>query len=135
MSNFILVLGSENAVLPGKLWTQYDVEILDNKMVCTQKKDESVKVEVPFSTIKATEFGIGSGNLWLALSFGETKLIFASPRKCWKSEEGKKLIEKINAVAEIKDMKEYQHYTGKLFFINNHREYSILYRLEMNRIF
>ena len=117
MANFVLVLGDESSVLPGKTWTQYDVEILDDKMVCQDKKDASVKVEIPFAAFNRAEFGIGGGNLWLRCKLGEGELVFCTPRKGWKSEEGKKLIEKINSVTPIVDMKEYQHYTGKLFFI------------------
>lgn len=51
-------------------------------------------------------------NLWL-----QCELIFSLPRKCWKSETGKKLIEKINTVTEILDMKAYKQYTEPFFFI------------------
>lgn len=36
MEKFILVLGSGK--LPGNQWTQYNVDVLEDKMVCTQKK-------------------------------------------------------------------------------------------------
>jgi len=117
MDNFVLVLGDSNPILPGKLWTEYSVEVLDDKMVCTQKKDNTVKVEITYSSFKRAEFGIGSGNLWLQCTLDEGFIAFCSPRKCWKSEVGKKLIDRINAVCPITDMKEYKRYTGKLGFI------------------
>ena len=48
---------------------------------------------------------------------GNKNLVFCSPKKSWKSDEGKKLIEIINKVTPIADMKEYKHYTGGLFFL------------------
>lgn len=84
-------------------------------MVCTQKKDSSVVVEIPYSSFKKAEFGIGSGNLWLQCELEDGILNFCSQRKYWKSEVDKKLIEKINAIIEVKDMKVYKQYTGPLF--------------------
>ena len=48
---------------------------------------------------------------------GGESFVFSSPRKGWKSEAGKLLLERIGEHTEIIDMKEYDHYTGKLFFI------------------
>lgn len=117
MDNFILVLGEPSNLLPGKAWTNYNVNIMDDKMVCTNKKDPSLSFDIFFKDFKEAEFGIGSGNLWLQCKLEQGSLIFCSPRKSWKSDSGKKLIEKINNVCEIKDMKAYKQYTGKLFFI------------------
>ena len=117
MEKFELVLGSENKVLPGKAWTQYTVEMLEEEMVCTSKKDENVKVVIKYAQFTEAEFGIGSGNLWLQCKIGDDALSFCSPRKCWKNEAGKYLIDKINAVTEIKGMKDYKKYTGPFFFL------------------
>lgn len=116
MGKFILVLGESN-ILPGKTWSQYEVNVLDDKMVCHSKKDISTIVEIPYSSFKSAEFGIGNGNLWLQCELENGNLSFCSPRKLWKSEDGKKLIEKINAVTEINDMKAYKKYTGPFFFL------------------
>ena len=118
MEKFNLVLGQENNYLPGKSFTQYEVEVLDDKMVCTGKKDTSVVVEINYSEFKTAEFGIGNGNLWLQCELEKGTLVFCSPRKSWKSESGKKLIELINNVCAIKDMKAYKQYTGPFFFIH-----------------
>lgn len=115
MEKFILVLGKESSVLSGKIWTQYDVEIAENEMICTMKKDATNKVIISFSDFKEAEFGIGSGNLWLQCKIGDGSLNFCSPRKIWKSEQGKLLIERISSVIEIKDMKAYKSYTGPFF--------------------
>ena len=111
MDKFTLVLGENNNVLPGKLWTEYSVE-----MICTAKKDENTLVKIPFDSFTKVKFGIGSGNLWLQCKVGNDSLVFCSPRKCWKSEQGKLLIERINSVVEVEDMKSYNSYTGPFFF-------------------
>ena len=67
---------------------------------------------------KEVEFGIGSGNLWLQCELENGSLTFCSPRKSWKSESGNKLVELINSVCPIKDIKAYKQYTGPLFFIH-----------------
>lgn len=95
MEKFLMVLGEENTILTGKLWTQYEVTILDNKIVCTSKKDPKVVADILYSDFKKAEFGIGSGNLWLQCELSTGILNFCSPRKYWKSEAGKKLIERL----------------------------------------
>lgn len=121
MDKFSLVLGGKNAYLPGDLWTQYEVELADDKMICIGKKDNSEKHEIYFSDFKQAEFGIGSGNLWLQCKLINGELSFCSPRKSWKSEEAQKLINAINAVCPISDMKAYKQYTGPFFFIHMFR--------------
>jgi hypothetical protein len=115
VEKFVLVVGGDHNVLPGNGWTQYETEVLDDRII--SKAKDNTEYEVLFKDIKSAEFGIGSGNLWLQLELENGQLNFCSPRKCWKSEVGKKLIENISKFVEIKDMKEYNHYTGKLFFI------------------
>ena len=118
MDKFTLVLGQENNYLPGKLWTEYEVEVLDDKIICINKKDNSINVTIRYSEFKEAEFGIGSGNLWLQCELENGSLSFCSPRKSWKSETGKKLVEFINNVCPIKDIKAYKQYTGPFFFIH-----------------
>lgn len=115
MEKFTLVLGEQNNILPGKVWTQYDVEITDKEMICTEKKGGSTTINISFDSFKSAEFGIGNGNLWLQCVIGDDNLNFCAPRKMWKSGQGKLLIEKINSVVEIKDMKAYKSYTGPFF--------------------
>ena len=114
MNKFNLVLGESNYILPGNLWTSYLVDITENEMICTSK-DESTKVAIPFSSFESAEFGIGSGNLWLQCVIGGNSLNFCSPRKSWKSEQGKLLIERISSVVEMKGMKDYKSFTGPFF--------------------
>ena len=59
-----------------------------------------------------------NSNLWLQCNLKNGRLIFCSPRKSWKSEVGTKLIEKINEVCEIKEMKSYKQYTGPFFIFS-----------------
>ena len=118
MDKFILVLGGESPVLAGNLWTQYNVDVQDEKMVCTSVKEPSCSAEIYYSSFESAEFGIGSGNLWLQCVIDGNKLNFCSPRKSWKSEAGKKLIENIEKHTEIKDMKEYKSFTGPFFFFS-----------------
>lgn len=113
--NFTLVLG-ESDILPGKTFTQYNVLFNEDRMICTNSKNGEEYI-IEFKDFTRAEFGIGSGNLWLQCALNDKVLTFCSPRKIWKSNEGKKLIEIINNVTPIIDMKEYNHYTGKLFFI------------------
>ena len=117
MDQFVLVLGDAGSVLPGSVWTQYTVDVLEDKMVCAMKNDPSVVVEIPYATFRSAEFGIGSGNLWLQCELENGKLNFCSPRKCWKSEAGKKLVGNIDKISPIKDMKNYKQYTGPFFFL------------------
>ncbi len=118
MEKFTLILGQENNYLPGKIWTEYEVEVLEDKMICTCKKDTSINVIINYAEFKQTEFGIGNGNLWLQCELENGSLTFCSPRKSWKSEAGNKLVELINSVCPIKDIKAYKQYTGPLFFIH-----------------
>ncbi len=116
MKEFVLVLGNENEILPGKLWTEYSVDVQEDKMVCVQKKNPASVIEISYSSFNSAEFGIGSGNLWLQCVIDGKRLNFCSPKKSWKSDAAKLLIEKINEVTEIKDMKEYKAYTGPFSF-------------------
>ncbi|MBQ3019987.1 MAG: hypothetical protein IJD77_05320 [Clostridia bacterium] len=121
MDKFILLLGKENNYLPGKIWTEYEVDILKDRMFCVCKEDNSVIVSIQYSEFKKAEFGIGNGNLWLQCELENGPFVFCAPRKYWKSETGKKLIELINNVVPIKDMKAYKQYTGPFFFIHMFR--------------
>lgn len=62
---------------------------------------------IDYSEFKEAEFGIGNG-----------QFVFCLPRKCWKSETGNKIIELINKVCLIKDIKAYKQYTEPFFFIH-----------------
>lgn len=118
MNKFVLILGDNTPYLPGSKWTEYEVEVSDNKMICTPRKNSANTYEINLSEFKAAEFGIGSGNLWLQCKLEKGGLIFCSPRKSWKSAEATKLIEAINKVCAIKDTKAYKQYTGPFFFIH-----------------
>lgn len=113
---FELVLGQGGSILPGRGFTGYMAEITESSLVCTNDK-LGVKKEIPFSLFERAEFGIGNGLLWLQCVVDGEGFVFSSPRKGWKSEAGKLLLERIGEHTEIIDMKEYEHYTGKLFFI------------------
>lgn len=114
---FDMVVGHGGDVLPqARGYTGYIAEITDESVICTNDKLK-VKKEIPFSSFKSAEFGIGNGNLWLQCVVGESPFVFCSTRKNWKSEAGKLLMKKIAEHTEIKDMKAYDQFTGKLFFI------------------
>ena len=118
MNKFVLILGEPSPYLSGGKWTEYEVELSDDKMICTPKKEAEKSYEISLSEFQAAEFGIGSGNLWLQCKLARGYLVFCSPRKSWKSEEAAKLIDAINKVCPIKDMKAYKQYTGPFFFIH-----------------
>ena len=118
MAKFTLILGETNPYLPGSKWTEYEVEVATDKMICTPRKNATDNYEISYSEFKEAEFGIGSGNLWLQCKLEKGSLVFCSRRKSWKSEEATKLIDAINNVCPIKDMKAYKQYTGPFFFIH-----------------
>lgn len=45
MQKFTLVLGEENQYLLGKLWSSYQVETSEDKMICTNKINEVCKIK------------------------------------------------------------------------------------------
>ncbi len=116
MDKFCLVLG-ESEILPGAMWAEYVVDVGETEMVCTAKKDADIVARIAYADFEKAEFGIGNGNLWLQCVVGGKILTFCSPRKCWKSEQAKLLISKINEQTEIRDMKAYKSYTGPFFFL------------------
>ena len=114
---FDMVVGQGGGILPQKGgYTGYFAQITEASVICTNDK-LGVKKEIPFSSFKSAEFGIGSGLLWLQCVVDGSPFVFTTPRKNWKSASGKLMIQKISEHTEIKDMKEYDHYTGKLFFL------------------
>lgn len=52
MDEFILVLGEENNILPGRLWSGYKVKVLDDKMICTPNKEKTLNYEIYFKDFK-----------------------------------------------------------------------------------
>ena len=114
---FNMVVGNRDGVLPLAMgYTGYITEIKEDSIICTNEKLK-VKKEIPLSSFKSAEFGIGSGNLWLQCNVDGQPLIFCSPRKSWKSDAAKLLISKISEHTEVQGMKDYERFTGKLFFI------------------
>ena len=115
---FDMVLARGGGILPTvTAFTGYIAEIRDECLVCTNDKLKVFKKEIPFSSFQSAEFGIGSGQLWLQCIVDGNEFIFCSTRKSWKSPSAKLLLEKIGEKTEISSMKEYDKYTGKLFFI------------------
>ena len=115
---FEMALARGAGILPTvTAFTGYMTEIEDDRIVCTNDKLNVFKKEIPFSSFQRAEFGIGSGQLWLQCIVDGKEFIFCSPRKSWKSPAAKLLLQKIGEQTEILSMKEYDQYTGKLFFI------------------
>ena len=113
-----MVLGEGGGILPTvSAFTGYMAEIKDDCLVCTNDKLGVSQKEIPFSSFQKAEFGIGSGNLWLQCTVDGKPFVFCTSRKSWKSPAAKLLLEKIGEKTEILDMKEYDRFTGKLFFI------------------
>jgi len=113
---FEMALGETNNILPGGLWHGYAVLVADEEMICYTKTHQT-EFHIPYADFQQAVFGIGSGNLWLQCQIGGNSLVFCAPRKQWKSPAGKKLIEKISAVTPVQGMKEYEQFTGKLFWL------------------
>ena len=115
---FEMALARGAGILPTvTAFTGYMTEIEDDRIVCTNDKLNVFKREIPFSSFQRAEFGIGSGQLWLQCIVDGNEFIFCSPRKSWKSSAAKLLLEKIGEKTTILSTKEYDQYTGKLFFI------------------
>lgn len=107
--------GGDNLPCPSA-FTAYNVTIGEETLTFHNEK-LSVKTDIPYSAFSSAEFGIGSGNLWLQCVVNGSPLVFCMPRKNWKSEKAKYLMDKIGQVTELKEKKEFDHYTGKLFFL------------------
>ena len=115
---FLMLLARGAGILPTvTAFTTYMTEIKDDRIVCTNDKLNVFNEEIPFSSFQRAEFGIGSGQLWLQCIVDGNEFIFCSPRTSWKSPAAKLLLQKIGEKTEILSMKEYDQYTGKLFFI------------------
>ena len=112
---FDMVVGQSD-VVPARGYTGYMTEITDTSIICTNDK-LGVQKEIPFSSFEYAEFGIGSGLLWLQCGIDGKGHVFSTTRKGWKAPAAKLLMEKISEHTELLGMKEYEHYTGKLFFI------------------
>ena len=114
---FNMVVGDGGSLLPtGGGFTGYIAEIHESSVVCVNDK-LNVKQVIPFASFQSAEFGIGSGQLWLQCTVDGSPLVFCSPRRDWKSAAGHLLLERIGAHTEILGRKEYNGYTGKLFFL------------------
>ncbi len=113
---FQMVFGETGGILPkGKGgFFGYMAEITDTSIICVNDQF-GVKKEIPFSSFSEACFGIGSGNLWLQCVVDDCPFTFCSTRGMWKSPAGKLLLQKIGEYAQIEGMKEYKHFTGKLF--------------------
>lgn len=114
---FDMCVSGDEGVLAGRGgYTGYFAEITDTSVICTNDK-LGVKKEIPFTSFQKAEFGIGSGNLWLQCIVNGKFFAFCTPRKGWMAPSAKLLMEKIGEQTELLGMKEYEHFTGKLFFI------------------
>ena len=112
------VFGDVGIILPRKGTFQgYFAEITDTSLIFSNQELGVIKKELPFASFQRAEFGIGSGQLWLQCVVENSPFVFTLTRKGWKSPAGKLLLQKIGEHTEILDMKEYNGYTGKLFFI------------------
>ena len=114
---FNMIVGHGGAILPQKVGMQgYIAEITDTSIICSNDKLK-VKKEIPFTSFTRAEFGIGSAQLWLQCIVDGELFVFCSPRRDWKDAAGKLLLEKIGEQVDIEGWKEYNGYTGKLFWI------------------
>ena len=114
---FNMIMGDGGTILPCPTsFTSYIAEITEDSVICSNDK-LNIRKEIPFSAFQKAEFGIGSGQLWLQCVVDGSSFVFWTPRKGWKSSAAKLLMEKISQYAEILSKKEYDQYTGKLFFI------------------
>lgn len=114
---FDMVLGESGSILPkARGYTGYIVEIKDDCLSCNNDKFGVFNKEIPFSSFKAAEFGIGSGQLWLQCIVNGELFVFCSTRKGWKSPAAKLILDKIGEHTEILGMEEYNKIMGKFFW-------------------
>lgn len=116
---FDLVLGEGGGILPTKTsFTGYFAEITPDALICVNEK-MGIRTKIPFTDFESAEFGIGSGNLWLQCQVNGAPFVFCTTRGNWKKPSARLLMEKINAVTPIEDMKAYRRVTGAfgIFFL------------------
>jgi len=112
-----IVLGESGNILPKATgFTGYFAEIKEDRLVCTNDKFGVFGKEIPFSSFRRAEFGIGSGNLWLQCVVDGQPFIFCLTRKRWKSPAAKLLLQKIGEHTEILSMEAYDKIMGKFFW-------------------
>jgi hypothetical protein len=114
---FELILGESNNVLPGKTWQSYFVVPGEESMLCYNAGDDSVVIDLPYSSFEKAEFGIGSGNLWLQCLVSGEFLPFCSTKKNWTSAAAKKILEKLDTLISEEDKKLFAKATGKFSFL------------------
>lgn len=112
-----VVIGQGGGILPQKISMQGYFAAIGEDSITFVNDVLGVKKEVPFHLFTSAEFGIGSAQLWLQCVVDGKPFVFCMRRTHWKSDAGKLLLEKIGAHTEILGMKEYNGYTGKLFFL------------------
>lgn len=111
------VVGEGGGILPQKVGFQgYFGELTDTSIIFVNDVLK-VKKEIPYASFTRAEFGIGSAQLWLQCVVDGRPFVFCLRRKHWKSDTAKRLLEKIGEQTEVLGMKEYNGYTGKMFFI------------------
>lgn len=111
------VIGQGGSILPQKVGFQgYFGELTDTSIIFTNDVLK-VQKEVPFTSFKQAEFGVGSAQLWLQCVVDDSPFVFCFRRKHWKSELCKQLLDKIGEQTEILGMKEYNGFTGKKFLL------------------
>ncbi len=111
------VVGHGGEILPQKVGFQGYLGVLGEESITFVNDVLKVKKEVPYELFTEAEFGIGNAQLWLQCIVDGSPFVFCFRRKHWKSDGAKFLMEKIGKYTEIKGMKEYNGYTGKMFFI------------------
>ncbi len=112
-----IIIGQGGGILPQKVGMQgYFAEITDTSMIFMNDVLK-VKKEIPFTSFTKAEFGIGSAQLWLQCIVDGSPFVFCLRRKHWKLPLTKFVLEKIGEQTEVLGMKEYNGYTGKMFFL------------------
>ena len=113
-NSFLIVLGMQNAIVPGGTWTSYWLRL--NESTITLINDKlGVEKEISYDSFQVAEFGIGSGNLWLQCKVDGNDFVFCSTKKNWKSAGAKAFMQKLSHI--ISDTKAYEQFTGKLSWL------------------
>lgn len=108
---FVLLVGQENDILPGPEYYNYYVLVKNNEMVCYdhQTFDE---YHISFASFQQAEFGFAEGNLWIISQVNSTFFAFGASRKMWKSNIGKRLVDRLGYYIGIDNEKAFNKFVG-----------------------
>lgn len=111
-----VILGGQNSLLPGGLWTAYWAEIREGSVRFVNDV-LGTDITVPYTAFRNAEFRIGNGNLWMQCMVYDDELVFCSPRRSWRSSAAQRFIAALENHLTVFGKKDYDRMMGKLFWL------------------